>query len=302
MAMYTVEDHWEGWIRPVLFILLAVVLGGAWWLGRLPDRWLGGALLAAVGLAPAGMVIARGWSRRLPIWKRALTAAVAVAAVGVAAVSPASILRPDARIGAGEATRRAPRVELPPTGDRPADWLIYAHGDPGFERSSAELILALAPEVGPARTHTGRLVEKRGRRGRGGKEKHDVVWRVRADLSAGAEIRVETPPRELGWPIRLQVRRAPPSHRVLLYASLPLLLLGAALDGLARVRVRTYLGPLTAGAGAFAILFATWYTPGALVKTVFGAALGAAVAGAVIGVPLAAVAGRLAPREAGREL
>ncbi|MCB9726922.1 MAG: hypothetical protein H6744_06370 [Deltaproteobacteria bacterium] len=297
--MYGFREHWEGWLRP---LTLALVGGGfflAWYLGWLPDGVVGWPLLiVALGAPVLGVAL----SARRAHLGTPLNVAVGVtllASLSLALVAPVRILGPNADIVSGEIATRGQSLAVPAEGEGPEGVIVYAHGRPAQAGRTDVRLELKSPGQHPL-VHQGSFSDeaRRGRRTAGVIPHHDIIWSTTADLSKGAELAVEGVGIASGSPVHVEIRRAPPGPRNLLYAAVPVVLLALVVDALARRRGRTYLAPLALGAVAFSLLFTDWFAPGTLTKTAFGAGFGALAFGGLLGLPLAFVVRKLIVRGA----
>ncbi len=297
--MYGFEEHWDGWLRP---LVIGLVGGGfflAWYLGWLPDAIVGWPLLLA---AIAGPLLGVAFNARRARLSTPLNAAVGVTLLGaliVALVAPVRILGPQGSIASADVASRVASIAIPPTSDGPVGLIVYAHGQPDSAGRS-DVRLQLTPDGQHPLVHTGVFADetRHGRRSAGVIPHHDIIWNTSADLSKGAALGLDTSAASPNAPVHVEVRRAPPAPRDLVLWSAPVVLLSLVVDALARKRGRTYLAPLAVGSVVFALLFADWYAPGTLTKTAFGAGFGALAVGGLAGVPLAFITRKLVIRGA----
>ncbi|MEZ4269441.1 MAG: hypothetical protein R3F39_24030 [Myxococcota bacterium] len=297
--MYGFREHWEGWLRPLVFALVGGGLFLAWYLGWLPDGTVGWPLLLVAVAAPLAAVAFNARRARLGSTLNVAVGVTLVAALAVALTAPVRILGPDGSIASGEIVARGESIAIPPLSDGPVGVIVYAHGLPDKEGRS-DVVMQLTPAGQSALVHRGVFSDetRHGRRSAGVVPHHDIIWNTSADLSKGAALALDTTAASARAPVHVEVRRAPPAPRDLILWSAPVVLLALVVDALARKRGRTYLAPLALGAVVFALLFADWFAPGTLTKTAFGAGFGALAVGGLAGVPLAFVARKLIVRGA----
>lgn len=297
--MYGFEEHWEGWLRPLVIAVVGGALFLAWYLGWLPDGTVGWPLLVAAVAGPALAVAYNARRARLPAPLNAAVGVTLLAALCVALIAPVRILGPQATLASGEVAARGAAIPIPPVSDGPVGVIVYAHGLPGSDGRS-EVRMELKPAGQHPLVHQGVFSDesRHGRRSAGIVPHHDIIWATKADLSKGAELVLDGTAPTSRTPVRVEVRRAPPAPRSLVIWAVPLVLLALVVDALARRRGRTYLAPLAIGAVVFTLLFADWFAPGTLTKTAFGAGFGALAVGGLGGVPLAFITRKLIVRDA----
>lgn len=285
------QEHWEGWIRPLLLIAGLGTLGALGFTGVLPDRAFAWVILAGALAFGAVVVLVRLAAPDTGMLRRLVAAPLLFAALGYGIYVPWETLTDRRTVVAGELGGPEATLDLPATGDERARYDVHVAAAAGVGRSSAELSLeVLLPGVPFPLVHESKFTAGAGKK----KAAERDVWHLRADLSRGGTLQARSEgDKHPRWPVDVHVVKSFPRPGDLVWPALPFVLLAIVLDGTRRRP--TLLAHLSGSAVGLAALYGQLWTPGDAAKgMVFALLLGALAGSPPVVVAVAAL--RLATR------